>query len=67
MVYLATSPDAADVSGRYFVGRRPVALLGQAADDDAAELLWEISETLVGLRPTKYRPETSAASGDVAR
>ncbi len=50
LVYLATSPDAADVSGQYFVDRHPTALLGQAADDDAAELLWEISETLVGLR-----------------
>jgi NAD(P)-dependent dehydrogenase (short-subunit alcohol dehydrogenase family) len=50
LVYLATSAATADVSGRYFVDRRPATLVGQAADDDAAELLWEMSESLVGLR-----------------
>jgi NAD(P)-dependent dehydrogenase (short-subunit alcohol dehydrogenase family) len=50
LVYLATSPEAAGLSGRYLVDRRPATLVGQAADDDAAELLWEMSESLVGLR-----------------
>lgn len=50
LVYLAASPEAADVSGRYFVDRRPAPLRGQAADDEAAEHLWEVSEELVGLR-----------------
>ena len=49
LVYLAGAPEAAEVSGEYFVHRRPVRVLGQAADDDAAELLWERSERMVGL------------------
>jgi len=51
LVYLASSTDAGTLSGQYLVDRRPAAVLGQAADEDAAELLWEISESLVGLRP----------------
>jgi NAD(P)-dependent dehydrogenase (short-subunit alcohol dehydrogenase family) len=49
LVYLAHSLEAADISGEYVVDRRPSQLLGQAADDHAAELLWEVSESLVGL------------------
>jgi NAD(P)-dependent dehydrogenase (short-subunit alcohol dehydrogenase family) len=50
LVYLARSLEAEDITGRYLVDRRPSQLLGQAADADAAELLWEISESMVGLR-----------------
>jgi len=49
LVYLAASPEAAKVSGEYFVDKRAITLLGQADDDDAAELLWERSERMVGL------------------
>jgi hypothetical protein len=49
LVYLATAPQVSEVSGEYFVDERPIRLLGQAADDDAAELLWERSELMVGL------------------
>jgi retinol dehydrogenase-12 len=52
LVYLAHSLEAADISGQYLVDRRPSQLLGQAADDHAAELLWERSESLVGVRPS---------------
>jgi NAD(P)-dependent dehydrogenase (short-subunit alcohol dehydrogenase family) len=50
LVYLAHSLEAADITGQYLIDRRPSQLLGQAADDHAAELLWEMSESLVGLR-----------------
>ena len=49
-VYLATSPEVAGVSGRYFIDSRPVATLkANAADDEAARTLWEVSARQVGL------------------
>jgi NAD(P)-dependent dehydrogenase (short-subunit alcohol dehydrogenase family) len=50
LVYLAHSLEAGDFTGEYFVDRRPSTLLGQAADGHAAELLWERSEAMVGMR-----------------
>lgn len=50
-IYLATSPDVSDVSGRYFVKcreRRPSAV---ARDPEAARRMWQISSELVGLEP----------------
>jgi NAD(P)-dependent dehydrogenase (short-subunit alcohol dehydrogenase family) len=47
LVFLARSLEAADISGQYLVDRRPLQLLGQAADEHAAELLWEMSESRV--------------------
>jgi len=48
-VYLATSPDVADVSGRYFVDRRTARPSRWAEDDGVAERLWELSERLSGV------------------
>ena len=50
LVCLAHSLEAGDFTGEYFVDRRPSTLLGQAADEHAAELLWERSEAMVGMR-----------------
>lgn len=50
IVYLASSPDVADVSGQYFVrckARRPS---GGARDAEAAQRLWDLSEQLVAVR-----------------
>jgi NAD(P)-dependent dehydrogenase (short-subunit alcohol dehydrogenase family) len=49
IVYLASAPEAAEVSGGYYVGERRQAVAGQAADDFFAEELWRRSEELVGL------------------
>ena len=46
IVHLASDPDAADVSGAYFVGRRPRT---PKADEHTAEQLWEVSSELAGL------------------
>jgi NAD(P)-dependent dehydrogenase (short-subunit alcohol dehydrogenase family) len=51
-VYLASSPDVAEVSGQYFVKCRPRAPRKWAQDPEAARRLWEISETLVGPAPS---------------
>jgi NAD(P)-dependent dehydrogenase (short-subunit alcohol dehydrogenase family) len=47
-IYLASSPKVAEISGEYFVNRKPVRLLGLAADYDTAARLWKISEELTG-------------------
>jgi NAD(P)-dependent dehydrogenase (short-subunit alcohol dehydrogenase family) len=49
IVYLASAPEPADVSGGYFVGERRQGIAGQAANDFFAEELWTRSEEMVGL------------------
>lgn len=46
-VYLASSPEVANVSGRYFVKRRTREPSKAARDSAAAARLWEVSEELV--------------------
>jgi retinol dehydrogenase-12 len=49
MVYLATAPEVADVSGRYFVREQARSSSAQSNDTAAARRLWEVSEQLTGL------------------
>ncbi len=44
IVYLASSPDVANVSGKYFVKERQVASSKQALDLELAKALWKESE-----------------------
>jgi NAD(P)-dependent dehydrogenase (short-subunit alcohol dehydrogenase family) len=46
-VYLASSPEVADVTGEYFVKCRPKIPSVAARNDAAAVLLWSVSEELV--------------------
>jgi NAD(P)-dependent dehydrogenase (short-subunit alcohol dehydrogenase family) len=46
-VYLASSPEVAEVSGQYFVRCRPRVPSPAAQDPAAASLLWSLSEELV--------------------
>jgi NAD(P)-dependent dehydrogenase (short-subunit alcohol dehydrogenase family) len=48
IVYLASSPDVASVSGEYFVKRQVTHPSAAASDDAAAKRLWEASERLAG-------------------
>jgi retinol dehydrogenase 12 len=48
-IYLATSPEVADVTGRYFVNSRPAQPRPQARDEEMARRLWEASERMTGL------------------
>jgi NAD(P)-dependent dehydrogenase (short-subunit alcohol dehydrogenase family) len=50
-IYLATSPEVADVTGRYFVNCRPAQPRPQATDPEMARRLWEVSERMTGLVP----------------
>jgi retinol dehydrogenase-12 len=47
-VFLATAPEVANVSGRYFAKSREKKPAAYGQDDAAAKRLWEISESLVG-------------------
>jgi NAD(P)-dependent dehydrogenase (short-subunit alcohol dehydrogenase family) len=51
VVRLATSDDVAGVSGAYFARMKQVTLRGIAADAEAAERLWAMSEQLVAAGP----------------
>jgi NAD(P)-dependent dehydrogenase (short-subunit alcohol dehydrogenase family) len=46
-VYLASSPEVADVTGRYFIKCRPREPSAAARDAEAAARLWSVSEELV--------------------
>jgi NAD(P)-dependent dehydrogenase (short-subunit alcohol dehydrogenase family) len=45
-VYLATSPELENVTGRYFVEEKPAASSHASHDVDAARRLWQLSEQL---------------------
>ena len=45
-IYLASSPDLEGVTGRYFVGRKESPSSDASCDEQTAERLWRISQTL---------------------
>lgn len=48
-VYLATSPEVANVSGEYFYTKKIAHASSLASDEDAAGKLWDIAAKLTGL------------------
>jgi NAD(P)-dependent dehydrogenase (short-subunit alcohol dehydrogenase family) len=48
-IHLATSPELAEVSGRYFARKREASCSRLARDDDDARRLWDESLRLSGL------------------
>jgi NAD(P)-dependent dehydrogenase (short-subunit alcohol dehydrogenase family) len=49
LIHLATSPDAARVTGMYFVKKQPVGSSTASYDTTAAQRLWQLSAELTGL------------------
>ncbi len=49
-IYLASSPEVAQVTGQYFEHCRPKNLGKQAADAEARARLWALTESITGLR-----------------
>ncbi len=49
LVYLATSPELAGVSGKYFAGKQEVQSSKVSYDKEAAGQLWQLSEEVIGL------------------
>jgi retinol dehydrogenase 12 len=50
LVYLATSPDVAGISGGYFANRKPIRSTSVTYDESVQERLWALSEGLTGVR-----------------
>lgn len=50
-VWLATSPELTDISGRFYVDRAPVPTAPHTTDPERCERLWRESAALVGLAP----------------
>jgi NAD(P)-dependent dehydrogenase (short-subunit alcohol dehydrogenase family) len=48
-IYLASSSEVAEITGKYFVNRKPVRPSELADDHDTAARLWKISEELTGI------------------
>jgi len=48
-IYLASSPEVAGVSGKFFKNKRPVASAPYSHDRDAQRRLWEASAALAGI------------------
>jgi NAD(P)-dependent dehydrogenase (short-subunit alcohol dehydrogenase family) len=46
-IYLASSPEVADATGKYYFRSKPAAVSRAAEDDDAARRLWDVSEELI--------------------
>jgi NAD(P)-dependent dehydrogenase (short-subunit alcohol dehydrogenase family) len=44
IIYLASSPEVENISGKYFINRKPVRSSEYSYNKDAGKLLWEISE-----------------------
>lgn len=51
IVYLASSPEVANVTGKYFVKRSATASSKESMDDSEAKKLWDVSVQLLGLPP----------------
>jgi retinol dehydrogenase 12 len=49
-IYLASSPDVANVTGEFFVRSKVASPSRQARDDDSARRLWKLSEQLCGVK-----------------
>jgi NAD(P)-dependent dehydrogenase (short-subunit alcohol dehydrogenase family) len=63
-IYLATSPDVADVTGEYFQGTKVIKQNPIALDEDSAERLWQISEQLTATSATVQQDQPPTGSGE---
>jgi len=50
LIYLASSPDVAEIAGQYFYKSVPTTPSPWAQDDKSALLLWQRSAALAGMK-----------------
>jgi NAD(P)-dependent dehydrogenase (short-subunit alcohol dehydrogenase family) len=48
-IYLATSPEVENVTGKYFIGKNPVKSSTESYNESFAQRLWQVSEKLTKL------------------
>lgn len=61
-IHLASSPEVAGVTGRYFKDEKPIHPSRAAQEDEAARRLWEVSARLTGLDRQDFPHSESAES-----
>jgi NAD(P)-dependent dehydrogenase (short-subunit alcohol dehydrogenase family) len=61
-IFLATAPEMATVSGKYFAGSKEAKPGAEALDDEAARKLWAESERMTGVSAPSHPKAASAAS-----
>jgi len=49
-IYLASSPEVEDVTGKYYVKKKAVSSSSASYDESTAKKLWEVSEEMTGIR-----------------
>ena len=64
LVYLASSPEIATISGGYFFERRLAHPTRHAQDDAAARRLWDLSESLGSGLTLRHFPDPGESSSD---
>lgn len=63
-IYLATSPEVAEVSGRYFYQEKPAVSSPESLDEKTARQLWTLSEQMTGIAGHTGFEATASASLD---
>jgi len=48
-IYLASSPEVENITGKYFIKKNQVSSSPESYDEEKARRLWEVSEKLTGL------------------
>ena len=64
VTYLASSPAVEGVSSRYYVDEQAVQSSQASYDEEAARMLWEVSEELTGLDTTSLENDSRDSDGE---
>ena len=58
-IYLATSPEIADITGQYFSKKKIKKPTSEAVDQKVADKLWEVSLEMTGLKDHSYETQSA--------